>query len=137
MNTNKNITKPLKKVLIIEKDDLLVNLIKSYVKRLGSLYIDTFIEENDITNTVNMTKYDLIVADWKNKSFGGENLYLYIRRSNTNYDTPLLLVAGSLTPQELVKIRGDKYTRFVLKPFSADVFFDILKIYVFSYTFCI
>jgi CheY-like chemotaxis protein len=64
---------------------------------------------------------DLIMLDWKLKKPSGLDIYHSIRKDPKFQSTPILLISGSVTANDIEISKADRSSKFIVKPFTEDV----------------
>ncbi|PIR39898.1 MAG: hypothetical protein COV35_00320 [Alphaproteobacteria bacterium CG11_big_fil_rev_8_21_14_0_20_39_49] len=108
------------KVLVADDDKLTVKLVNDTLKVFGVKRIMCACNGESTKKEVLETKYDLIILDWKIGHVDGCNLVKEIRRDDKakNRFTPIILLTGKGTIEEVKHARDSGITEFLLKPFS-------------------
>lgn len=114
----------LNTVLILDKDVGSLKLIQIYVENLGARHVLKVQEPEDAWRYLNSQHIDLVVTDWKMKAPGGTEFYERIRSNPKMLETPIILVSGFVTKNDIEITKKDSKTRFLVKPFPEDLFLE-------------
>jgi len=117
----------LDRILVIDPDQLMQKVIAGYVRGMGARKVDDCTDGDMALAKAQSETYDLIVLDWKLKKPPGAALYAAIRQQASTAATPIILVAGFITKEDIGAIAGDKNTKFIVKPFVEEVFLSVVN----------
>jgi two-component system chemotaxis response regulator CheY len=108
------------KVLIADDDKLTLKLLSDTLRIFGVKRVMCACNGMATQKEVYETKYDLIILDWKIGHFDGCNLVKEIRHNEKakNRFTPIILLTGKGTADEVRLARDNGITEFLLKPFT-------------------
>jgi len=108
------------KVLLSDDDKLTVKLVSDTLQVFGVKNIKCLYDGDETKKEVYNKKYDLIIIDWKIGNFDGCNLVKELRfdEKAKNRYTPVILLTGKSTAEEVKEARDNGVTEFLLKPFS-------------------
>jgi DNA-binding response OmpR family regulator len=108
------------KVLLSDDDKLTLKLVSDTLKVFGITNIFCTYTGKQLINALNSRKFDLIIMDWKIGNFDGCDFLTKLRHDEQakNRFTPVILITGKGTVDEVRKARDSAITEFILKPFS-------------------
>lgn len=108
------------KVLLSDDDKLTVKLVSDTLKVFGITNIVCTYTGKQFKTEIAKRKFDLMIIDWKLGSFDGCDFLIKLRNDSNakNRFTPLILLTGKGTVDEVKKARDSGITEFILKPFS-------------------
>lgn len=108
------------KVLLSDDDKLSVKLVSDTLKVFGIANIVCTYNGKQLQNEIEKRKFDIIIIDWKIGNFDGCEFLSKMRHNEKakNRFTPVILLTGKGTVEEVKKARDSGITEFILKPFS-------------------
>ena len=71
--------------------------------------------------------YGLIILDWKIKNPSGEEIYNKIRKTAFNSATPIVLISGFVTREEIQICIIDRKAKFLVKPFTEEILLGLIQ----------
>jgi DNA-binding response OmpR family regulator len=116
-----------KVVAIIDGDPTMHTLISGYLKKIGVERIDCFTTGDDATKSMDSISYDMMIVDWKLKQPSGLNLYKQIRAREGSKETPMILMAGLVTKEDIASARDSNNTHFLVKPFTEEILIKLVS----------
>ncbi len=126
-NRKKIDLKGFKNALVVDSDSSSLNLIKNYLENSGISNVETFSDGLPAINAVEQNFYDVIVLEWKMKNPLGKDVYQAMRASLRNRVTPIVLISGFVTKEEVQVCIKDKMARFLVKPFTEEIILELIK----------
>lgn len=108
------------KVLLSDDDKLTVKLVNDTLKVFGITNIVCTYTGKQLKTEIAKRKFDLMIIDWKLGRFDGCEFLTKLRNDSNakNRFTPVILLTGKGTVDEVKKARDSGITEFILKPFS-------------------
>ena len=110
-----------KSVLLIETDSLIQTMTKNYLESCGVSELEVSNNARRAIDSLDYTDFDLIILDWKFKRPPGKEIFLKIREHEKYELTPIILISGAITKDDVQVILTHKNTNFLVKPFTEDV----------------
>lgn len=114
------------KVLVIENDDAMRELIKAYLGKLNS-EVTTLQSTDNLATIFDSVQYELIIFDWKNKKPTGKEILDTLRSNPATAKTPVILVSGLITQADIAVAKADPLMKFIIKPFAEEVFLSTVS----------
>ncbi len=112
----------IKRVLVVDDDEVSRNLIAAHLGRMGVAELDLREDGEAAWAALQKKKYDLIVLDWKLPKLSGMALFNRIRRRRDYRTTPLLVVSGLLEKHDFRLLQEFPCTGLMEKPFTMVLF---------------
>lgn len=128
MGDNRQATGPVpSSVVIIEADELLQRIIKGYLEKINVKTIDIFSDGLAAVEQIERCNYDAIILDWRNKTPPGIEMFEYIKSHEKTAYTPLVLISGFVTKEDLNKASQHPNTAFLVKPFTEEILIGVMR----------
>src|SRR3990172_13275431 len=105
---------PSKKILIIEDEPKIANVVKSYLEREG--FVASIAETGEKALRLIKESYDLIILDLMLPDIDGESICTAIREIS---DIPIMMLTAKSSEDDRVKGLGIGADDYIVKPFSA------------------
>lgn len=116
---------PLKNVLVVEDEEVIQNLCRRVMTRLG-LRVRTVGTVREGLESIQNELPDLLVTDLRLPDGDGIDTVKAFRKKSPQ--GPVIIMSGSITPEErLKKAEGLNVLEYVSKPFELDVFESAVK----------
>lgn len=112
----------LKRVLVVDDDEVARNLIANYLRKLGVEKVDMLEDGDDAWSSLQEFTYECIVLDWKLPGLSGMALFNRIRRLRQYRTTPMLVVSGFLEKDDFRLLQEYPCTALMEKPFTKVLF---------------
>ncbi|MCP4104080.1 MAG: sigma-54-dependent Fis family transcriptional regulator [Desulfobacteraceae bacterium] len=123
-NTAINITFPRKRLLIIDDEEKMCNVLTSTLKKTG-YFVDTASDGYEGLRMVNKTCYDFILCDLKIPGMGGTG-FLRSARDKIGTTTVIMMSANGSRDMAAEAIKLGAYD-YIPKPFKPDEVYHVLK----------
>ncbi|MBI4688893.1 MAG: response regulator transcription factor [Nitrospirae bacterium] len=104
---------PAEKILIVEDEKKIADIVKSYLERDG--FNVTIADTGEKALQLIRDRFDLIILDLKLPDIEGETICRYIREFS---DVPIIMLTAKSSEDERVKGLGIGADDYVIKPFS-------------------
>jgi len=105
---------PSKKILLIEDEPKIANVVKSYLEREG--FVASIAETGEKALRLIKESYDLIILDLMLPDIDGESICTAIREIS---DIPIMMLTAKSSEDDRVKGLGIGADDYIVKPFSA------------------
>lgn len=102
------------KILIIEDDISIIEMIKKYLEQ-ENFYVDTALDGASALEKFNSNKYDLILLDLMLPKISGKDVLMSIRHNNF---TPVIVMSAKDTDVDKAVLLGMGADDYITKPFS-------------------
>jgi two-component system chemotaxis response regulator CheY len=113
-------------VLIVDSDEFMQRNMKGYLNDIKVQKIDCLADATQVADMVEKAAYDLIILDWKNKKPPGSELLDFFRSCEKTMYTPLVLISGFVTKEDLTGAAQYPNTHFLVKPFTAEILINVV-----------
>jgi len=109
-----------RKILIIEDDKMINFFLETRLKKEG-FDIEITYDGQKALEQANRTRYDLIITDMMLPSISGLELIAKIKRSNQNFNVPIIVLSSLASPDLIVAALSAGVSDYITKPFSMKV----------------
>ena len=110
-----------KRILVIENDEILAQLIKEALEGEG-FTVEGAKDGAEGLERIKLNKYDVIISSLEMPRMKGDKLYLEVKKLSPDLAKRMIFVPGTIT--DFVKSTGN---RFLRKPFSLQQLVDLVK----------
>src|ERR1700756_556572 len=110
-----------KRILVIENDEILVQLIKEVLEGEG-FAVEIARDGAEGLERIKRNRYDVIISDCEMPRMKGSKLYLEVKKLSPDLAKRIIFVPGTIT--DFIKSTGN---RFLRKPFSLQQLVELVK----------
>ena len=103
-----------KRILVIDDDKIVVELVKKILKRAG-FEVETARDGVEGLEKIKQGVYNAIVSNLNMPRMKGDKLYLEVQKSNPDLAKKIIFISGYIT--DFIRSTGN---RFLKKPFSSQ-----------------
>lgn len=115
--------RPTKKVLVVENDEIVLQLI-SYLLTRESYVVHTTVDGLEADEMLRSTAYDAILLDLK-MPHGGADLIRKLEQQNPSLLGRIIVVTGAI--EEAAKLEKDRIHAIVKKPFEIEALLNTVR----------
>jgi CheY-like chemotaxis protein len=110
----------MKKLLIVEDDEILAQLMKEILK--AEFEVEVARDGVEGLERIKQNGYDVIISDLKMPQMDGKELYLEVRKLNPDLAKRIIFISGIET--DFIESTGN---RVLIKPFSSQKIIKVVK----------
>lgn len=121
-DANVNTKLEIKRVLVIDDDEVARNLIANHLQRMGVPEVVLKEDGDSGWEAIKSETFDFIVLDWKLPKLSGLAFFNRIRRRPEHRMTPVLVVSGFLEKHDFRLLQEFPATGLMEKPFTVVLF---------------
>ena len=110
-----------KRILVIENDEILAQLIKEVLEGEG-FAVEIARDGAEGLERIKRNRYDVIISDCEMPRMKGSKLYLEVKKLSPDLAKRIIFVPGTIT--DFIKSTGN---RFLRKPFSLQQLVELVK----------
>ena len=114
----------IKRVLIIDDDESIGELVRDYLKGWSCDEVDAVTDGNAAWDRLQAAAYDLVILDWRLPGVSGMALFNRLRTLPLYDRTPVLVSSGLLVQDDFRLLDEYPCTQCLAKPYSEPVFLD-------------
>ena len=103
------------KVVIVDDDENIRNIIKIYLERSGKFIIDTYSGPKYAKNSILSGRYDLVLLDIEMPDINGIEFLKIIKESNPNQK--VIMITATSTEDRLIECEKLGTNDYITKPF--------------------
>jgi CheY-like chemotaxis protein len=115
-----------KRVLVIDDEEAVLDLVKSTLRRRGYT-VDVTVDGAEALRRVDRIAYDLIVCDWKMPGLNGQQVFERVRAAHPNAAHRFIFMTGDVISEKTQQFLRDSGIPCLAKPFSLSDFGALLK----------
>ena len=104
-----------KKIAIIDDDESILKMLKSYLSRREEFLIDTYSSASDCVSRISNGNYDLVISDITMPKMTGIELLQIIKEKNPNQK--ILLMTAHSSEEKIIKSYKLEADDYLTKPF--------------------
>lgn len=117
-------TQSKEKILVIEDDVEISNLIKMLLERAG-YQTEVLYSAIDAEERIKYGKYDLIILDWMLPNLSGVEFLSQLRAQDSNI--PVIMLTAKAQPEDIINGLETGADDYICKPFEPSVFLARVK----------
>ena len=108
-------------ILVVDDDALTLKLIKTVLETFGFKDITATSDGNQALAQTSVKPFGFIMCDWKMSPLNGIEFVQKVRhdKQSPNRFTPIIMVTGKNSKEDVSMARDAGVTEFIIKPFSA------------------
>jgi two-component system NtrC family sensor kinase len=110
-----------KKVLVIDDEDAILNLIRETLAETGCV-LDLAPDGEAALQRMRQGQYDLMICDWKMPGLNGQELYNEVRATDSAAASRFIFMSGDVMNEKMQKFLETTGNACIAKPFSLDEF---------------
>ncbi len=111
---------PSKRVLVVEDENEIRQLISLHLKREGFI-VDESGDGEQAFQKISREKYDVIILDWMLPSMSGIDILRALRKTTLHPQTPVLFVTAKTQPEQVAMALDNGADDYLTKPFDTLV----------------
>lgn len=113
-------------ILIVDDDRMMTRLVRDALLTFGFKDIDTDHDGIKALAKTNTKPYGFIICDWRIKGISGIDFIKEIRKnkSSPNRFSPIIMVTGKNTKQDVSEARDAGVNEFLVKPITAKALYS-------------
>jgi DNA-binding response OmpR family regulator len=120
----------MKKILIVEDEQDVRNILKSALERQKQFIVDTAEDGEEAIQKIQDSTPDLIVLDLMLPKINGEELLKLIRKNFKTLNTPVIVSTVEKQTSSLVNLMNLGATDYLAKPYNIEELLRTVDIYV-------
>ena len=107
-------------VLVVDDYQTVLRIMRSLLRRAGFAEVDTAGDGEEALAKMRERKYGLVITDWYMAPVNGLELVKQARADDALKETPIILVSGEGSPENLKAANDAGASGYVLKPFDSQ-----------------
>ena len=107
-------------ILVVDDYQTVVRIMRNLLHRAGFAEIDTAGDGEEALAKMRERKYGLVIADWYMAPLDGLELVRQARADDALKATPIILMSGEGSPENLKAANDAGASGYVLKPFDSQ-----------------
>jgi len=107
-------------VLVVDDYQTVLRIMRSLLRRAGFVEVDTAGDGEEALAKMRERKYGLVITDWYMAPVNGLELVKQARADEALKETPIILVSGEGSPENLKAANDAGASGYVLKPFDSQ-----------------
>ncbi len=107
-------------VLVVDDYQTVLRIMRSLLRRAGFAEVDTAGDGEEALAKMRERKYGLVISDWYMAPVNGLELVKQARADDALKETPIILVSGEGSPENLKAANDAGASGYVLKPFDSQ-----------------
>ncbi len=111
------IEKP-KKILVVDKDQVVLNLMINQLKTMEYNSFDAFSDGAEAWHALQFGNYDLVIMEWGLTNLSGFVIFNRLRRHGNYHSVPVLIVSHGIIKEDFRLLQEFPCTDFLEKPFT-------------------
>lgn len=119
---------PQTKILVVDDDESIIDQVSKILEKLGVKSVDCAVNETDAVKAFTNKKYDFAIVDLHMPQESGVSVINFIKNNSNKMiqATPLLVLYGHISNQEIQFISEFPFTKTCKKPFTESNFIESL-----------
>ena len=110
---------PTAPILIVDDYATMLKIVRSLLKQIGYENVDAAPNGAAALEMVQAKTYALVISDWNMEPMTGYELLIKMRQSETNAETPFIMVTAESKAENIVAARKAGVSNYLIKPFNA------------------
>jgi two-component system chemotaxis response regulator CheY len=106
-------------ILVVDDYQTVLRIMRNLLRRVGFAEIDTAGDGEEALTKMRERKYGLVISDWYMAPVNGLDLVRQARADDALKSTPIILVSGEGSPDNLKAANDAGASGYVLKPFDS------------------
>lgn len=107
-------------VLVVDDYQTVLRIMRNLLRRAGFAEVDTAGDGEEALAKMRERKYGLVISDWYMAPINGLELVKQARADEALKETPIILVSGEGSPENLKAANDAGASGYVLKPFDSQ-----------------
>ena len=107
-------------VLVVDDYQTVLRIMRNLLRRAGFAEVDTAGDGEEALAKMRERKYGLVISDWYMAPVNGIDLVRQARSDDALKETPIILVSGDGSPDNLKVANDAGASGYVLKPFDSQ-----------------
>lgn len=107
-------------ILVVDDQALTRTMVKTALKGVGFDNIHLSENGDQAMQFLQHESVDLIIADWLMPGISGLDLLRYVRKAETEFEKPFIMLTGQCTRESVVEAASARVSGYIGKPFSPD-----------------
>lgn len=108
-------------VLVVDDYQTMLRIMRNLLRRAGFADVDTAGDGEEALAKMRERKYGLVITDWFMAPVDGLELVRQARADDSLKETPIILVTGEGSPENLKVANDAGASGYVLKPFDSQI----------------
>ncbi len=118
------------KILIVDDSELTLKVVRDTLKNLG---YDNITIAHDAKKALSyllnsVTKYDIVICDWKMPNMSGLELLQEMKMSTELMDIPFILLTGENKKSKINEAISKGVNGYVMKPFTSNTLHERIQL---------
>ncbi len=107
-------------ILVVDDYQTVVRIMRNLLQRAGFAEVDTAADGEEALAKMRERQYGLVIADWYMAPVDGLELVRQVRADDKLKETPVILMSGEGSPENLRAANDAGASGYVLKPFDSQ-----------------
>jgi two-component system chemotaxis response regulator CheY len=126
--TNQYNFDPSLRILVVDDQSFMRNMVKAILKGLGVGEVDTAEDGSKAINLMNAANYDAIFCDWNMPNVTGIEVLRRMRSLPGYFKVPFIMLTAEAYRENIMEAMNAGVTEYIAKPFTPDILAEKLAL---------